>query len=70
MRDCNDILYLEEKRGQHPRPHWLVQGFKEAAKASGLKALAFEGHQFTWEMGRGMPRWVEEKLEIILVSNN
>lgn len=39
-------------------------------EVSGLKGLAFEGHQSTWERGRGTTRWVEDKFDRILVSDN
>lgn len=37
---------------------------------NGLSDLEFEGNQFTWEKGRGTNRWVEEKLDRILVSDS
>lgn len=39
-------------------------------ESCGLRDFGFEGHQFTWEKSRGMARWVEEKLDRILVTDD
>lgn len=67
MRDFNDLLREDEKRGKVPHPRWLLQGFREAVHESGLVELGFEGYKFTWERGRDTYNWVEEKLDCILV---
>ncbi|XP_019197208.1 PREDICTED: uncharacterized protein LOC109191092 [Ipomoea nil] len=68
MGDCNDLLWSGEKEGRVPHPRWLMRGFGEAIRESGLSNFGFEGCQFTWEKGRGTSEWVREKLDRILVS--
>ena len=34
----------------------------------GLMDIPLEGYPFTWERGKGMPKWVEEKLDRCLAS--
>ncbi|XP_019177735.1 PREDICTED: uncharacterized protein LOC109172940 [Ipomoea nil] len=70
MGDLNDILDAREKLGRVPHPQWLIRGFREAVRASGLYDFPFEGYQFTWDRGRGTSNWVREKLDRILVSGN
>lgn len=52
--DFNDLLWKDEKRGRVPHPRWLMQGFGDVIRDSGLQELEFEEYQFTWEIGRGM----------------
>ncbi|XP_019160043.1 PREDICTED: uncharacterized protein LOC109156647 [Ipomoea nil] len=70
MGDLNDILDAREKMGRVPHPQWLMRGFREAVRASGLFDFPFEGYQYTWDRGRGTENWVREKLDRILVSGN
>ncbi|XP_019191691.1 PREDICTED: uncharacterized protein LOC109186215 [Ipomoea nil] len=70
MGDFNDLLHHHEKRGRHPHPEWLLRGFRHAVDSAGLRGLFFEGHQFTWEKGRGTENWVEEKLDRILANDS
>lgn len=70
MGDFNDILSSNEKRGRHPQPQWLINGFRDAVECSGLRELPFEGYQYTWERSRDTLDWVEEKLDRILVSDS
>ncbi|XP_019166531.1 PREDICTED: uncharacterized protein LOC109162266 [Ipomoea nil] len=68
MGDFNDLLWDWEKEGRVPQPRWLLRGFGEAVRESGLSNFGFGGCQFTWEKGRGTCRWVREKLDRVLVS--
>lgn len=68
MGDFNDLLDEREKAGRVPHPSWLMRGFKGAVSDSGLSNFEFDGHQFTWERGRGTQNWVQEKLDRVLVS--
>nr|GMD79921.1 uncharacterized protein LOC109152193 [Ipomoea batatas] len=51
-------------------PEWLLRGFRDAVRESGLFDLGLEGCQFTWERGRGTDRWVQEKLDRVLVTGD
>ncbi|XP_031090908.1 uncharacterized protein LOC115995902 [Ipomoea triloba] len=68
MGDFNDLLWGWEKHGRVSHPGWLLRGFQEAVRESGLEDMGFEGCQFTWEQGRGTQHWVQEKLDRVLVS--
>ncbi|XP_019155316.1 PREDICTED: uncharacterized protein LOC109152193 [Ipomoea nil] len=57
-----------EKEGRLPYPRWLLRGFGDAVRESGLSNFGFDGCQYTWEKGRGTCNWVREKLDRILVS--
>ncbi|XP_031106154.1 uncharacterized protein LOC116010786 [Ipomoea triloba] len=70
MGDFNDLLWDWEKVGRVHHPEWLLRGFREAVSESGLTDFGFEGFQFTWERGRGTERWVQEKLDHILVTGD
>ncbi|CAH9112360.1 unnamed protein product [Cuscuta epithymum] len=45
--DFNDTMFDSERRGQLPQPNWLMQGFRDAIRGSGLRNLQFEGYQWT-----------------------
>ncbi|XP_031121072.1 uncharacterized protein LOC116024317 [Ipomoea triloba] len=70
MGDFNDLLLENEKIGRVPHPGWLLRGFGEVVRESGLSDFAFQGFQYTWEKGRGTDAWVQEKLDRILVSGD
>ena len=64
----NDLLKESDKRGNVEHPAWLFRGFREAVIDCGLMDIPLEGYPFTWERGKGMPTWVEEKLDCCLAS--
>nr|GMD47359.1 peroxidase 64 [Ipomoea batatas] len=70
VRDFNDILSSSEKRGGNPQLNWLLQGFRKAVNSSSLSGFAFKGHQFTWEKSLGKPKWIQAKLDRILVNDS
>lgn len=49
-------------------PGWLLRGFQAAVKESEMSDFGFQGFQFTWARGRGTSRWVQVKLERVLVT--
>ncbi|XP_019176856.1 PREDICTED: uncharacterized protein LOC109172161 [Ipomoea nil] len=61
--DFNDIACLSEKRGIHPHPSTLIEGFNDALNDCGLIDLGMVGGRFTWVKGRGTDAWVEERLD-------
>ncbi|XP_019189512.1 PREDICTED: uncharacterized protein LOC109183939 [Ipomoea nil] len=66
--DFNDLLYQHEKRGGNPHPVCLFRGFGDTVHNCGLVQLPMRGHQFTWEKGKGTERWLEERLDKVLVT--
>ncbi|XP_074341995.1 uncharacterized protein LOC141679392 [Apium graveolens] len=61
--DFNDLLYSTDKRGEHPHPPGLLEGFREAIEGCNLVELELKGGQFTWEKSKGKTNWVKEKLD-------
>ncbi|XP_031108638.1 uncharacterized protein LOC116013122 [Ipomoea triloba] len=61
--DFNDIATPSEKRGLHPHPTNLIDGFNLMLDDCGLFDLGMRGRRFTWERGRGSENWVEERLD-------
>ncbi|XP_019157985.1 PREDICTED: uncharacterized protein LOC109154706 [Ipomoea nil] len=61
--DFNDITCQSEKRGPHPQPTALIEGFNDSLMDCQLFDLGMEGSRFTWEKGRGTEAWVEERLD-------
>jgi len=68
--DFNDILEASEKRGRTIRPHWLINGFRQAVLDAGLSDVPFDGYPFTWFKSLGTPRAVEERLDRALATNS
>ncbi|XP_019154282.1 PREDICTED: uncharacterized protein LOC109150753 [Ipomoea nil] len=66
--DFNDLLYQHEKRGGNPHPVGLLRGFGDTVHNCGLVQLPMRCHQFTWEKGKGTERWLEERLDKVLVT--
>ncbi|XP_060961729.1 uncharacterized protein LOC133031950 [Cannabis sativa] len=66
--DMNNVLSQEDKRGGHPYPNWLIDGFRDILQECGLIDLDIVGHQFTWEKSRGTDNWIEVRLDRALVT--
>ncbi|XP_019182124.1 PREDICTED: uncharacterized protein LOC109177267 [Ipomoea nil] len=61
--DFNDLASPDEKRGLHPHPPALIEGFNQMLDDCGLFDLGMRGRKFTWEKGRGTENWLEERLD-------
>ncbi|XP_074342398.1 uncharacterized protein LOC141679917 [Apium graveolens] len=68
--DLNNILKQEEKRGGHPYPSWLIQGFQQVIDDCDLNDMDMIGYPYTWERGQGTKEWIEVRLDRALVSNS
>ncbi|XP_060959342.1 uncharacterized protein LOC115704505 [Cannabis sativa] len=66
--DMNNVLSQEDKKGGHPYPNWLVDGFRDTIQECGLIDLDIVGHRFTWEKSRGTDNWIEVRLDRALVA--
>lgn len=63
MGDFNDLLYSTDKKGTHPHPRALMEGFPHAIDESLLSKIELSGGQFTWEKGRNSGELVQEHLD-------
>lgn len=61
--DYNELISMEEKRGGQRHPAALLDGFSEVVMECGLRDLGFTGDIYTWERARGTERWVQERLD-------
>ncbi|XP_074358060.1 uncharacterized protein LOC141697539 [Apium graveolens] len=61
--DFNDLLFEADKKGPHPHPQHLMNGFRRAIEDCGLSELDLVGGEFTWEKSKGSPNWVRERLD-------
>ncbi|XP_019184178.1 PREDICTED: uncharacterized protein LOC109179063 [Ipomoea nil] len=63
IRDFNDLASHTEKWGGSVHSDRLIRGFNAALRDCGLNDMGMEGHEFTWEKGKGTERWVQERLD-------
>lgn len=68
--DLNNVTCLDDKIGGDPYPPWLMDGFNEALRDSGLMDLQLTGHQYTWERNRGKQDWIEVRLDRALITDS
>jgi hypothetical protein len=51
--DFKDLLSQEDKKGRHPHPNWLCNGFRSAVSDCDLTDIHLDGYPFTWIKSRG-----------------
>lgn len=61
--DFNDMMYIDEKRGEKDHPYQLLDGLTRTVLECGLWDLGFTGEKFTWEKSRGHNNWIQERLD-------
>ncbi|GAU10318.1 hypothetical protein TSUD_418940, partial [Trifolium subterraneum] len=61
--DFNDLLSQEDKRGNHPHPNWLCNGFRTVVGDCDLTDIHLEGYPYTWIKSRGSSNVIEERLD-------
>ncbi|XP_074342377.1 uncharacterized protein LOC141679915 [Apium graveolens] len=61
--DFNNMLYVTDKKGIHPHPQALFDGFRSTIEDCSLSELALTGGEFTWEKSKGTPNYVRERLD-------
>ncbi|XP_019189526.1 PREDICTED: uncharacterized protein LOC109183953 [Ipomoea nil] len=66
--DFNDLLYQYEKKGGNPHPNSLLHGFGDAIEDCGLAQMPMDGYPYTWDKGKGTVKWLEERLDKVLVT--
>lgn len=54
--------------GGRVHPRVLIEGFNEAVGKRQLMDLGYSGSKFTWERSRGSVRWIQERLDRGLVT--
>jgi hypothetical protein len=67
--DFNDLLSQEDKRGVHPHPNWLCNGFRTAVSDCDLTDIHLEGYPFTWSKSRGRETVIEERLDRAMATS-
>ena len=61
---------FNDKLGGRAHPKGLLDGFCDVLEECELQDLGFTGSPFTWERGRGTVKWVQERLDRGLVTND
>jgi endonuclease/exonuclease/phosphatase family metal-dependent hydrolase len=67
--DFNDLLSQEDKRGLHPHPNWLCNGFRSAVGDCDLTDIHLEGYPYTWAKSIGTPHIIEERLDRAMANS-
>ncbi|PNX96867.1 ribonuclease H, partial [Trifolium pratense] len=67
--DFNDLLSQEDKRGNHPHPNWLCNGFRNAVSDCDLTDIHLEGYPYTWVKSRGTTSVIEERLDRAMANS-
>lgn len=61
--DFNDLTHADEKRGGRDHPYYLLNGFVKTIRDCQLIDLGFVGDKFMWERSRGTAKWIQERLD-------
>ncbi|MCI03614.1 endonuclease/exonuclease/phosphatase family protein, partial [Trifolium medium] len=69
MGDFNDLLSQEDKKGIHPHPNWLCNGFRSAVSDCDLTDIQLEGYPYTWIKSMGTPNVIEERLDRAMTNS-
>jgi hypothetical protein len=48
LGDFNDLLSQQDKKGIHPHPNWLCNGFRSAVSDYDLTDIQLKGYPYTW----------------------
>ncbi|XP_074342376.1 uncharacterized protein LOC141679913 [Apium graveolens] len=57
------MLYVTDKKGIHPHPQALFDGFRSTIEDCSISELALTGGEFTWEKSKGTPNYVRERFD-------
>ncbi|XP_074352761.1 uncharacterized protein LOC141691911 [Apium graveolens] len=68
IRDFNNVVSQNDKKGGRPYPHNLVQGFRDVLEECQLIDMDLQGHRYMWERGVGTSQWIEVRLDRALVN--
>lgn len=66
--DLNDLLYSSDRKGKHPHPQNLLNGFRNVIEDCALSEIELQGGGFTWEKSKGTTDWVRERLDRAFAS--
>uniref|UniRef100_A0A803P924 Reverse transcriptase domain-containing protein n=1 Tax=Cannabis sativa TaxID=3483 RepID=A0A803P924_CANSA len=70
MGDMNNLASQFEKKGGRKYPDRLIDGFLGALDDCNLVDLPLLGYPYTWEKGRDIREWIEERLDRALVTHD
>lgn len=62
-------MCAKDKKGRHPHPHHLLDGFKKDVEDCQLSEIELSGSKFTWEKSKGSENWVREWLDRAFATN-
>lgn len=68
IRDFNNLLSPDDKRGCAEHPNWLLCGFRKVVSDFDLNNLPIQCYSFMWERCKGTDQAMEERLDRALVS--
>ncbi|GAU39458.1 hypothetical protein TSUD_158890 [Trifolium subterraneum] len=68
--DLNDLLSQEDKKGVHPHPDWLCNGFRSAVGDCDLTDIQLNGYPYTWIKSRGTSHVIEERLDRAMANSS
>ncbi|MCH79466.1 endonuclease/exonuclease/phosphatase family protein, partial [Trifolium medium] len=67
--DFNDLLSQEDKRGNHPHPNSLCNGFRSAVSDCDITDIHLTGYPYTWIKSRGSTSVIEERLDCAMANS-
>lgn len=62
-------MEVNEKFGNHDRPTWMINGFRDVVLDCNLVDIPLDGHPFTWFKSLGTERAVEVRLDRAMVNS-
>lgn len=68
--DFNDILHAPNKKGVHPHPASLLNGFRNVVEDCALIEIDLLGRKYTWEKSRGSENWGRERLDRVFATES
>ncbi|KAL8465963.1 hypothetical protein ACS0TY_035172 [Phlomoides rotata] len=66
IRDFNDLLSADDKKGHVDHPQWLFRGSQDAVFDCALIDIPLMGYKFTWFRSRGSSSAIEERLDRVM----
>jgi endonuclease/exonuclease/phosphatase family metal-dependent hydrolase len=69
MGDFNDLLSQEDKKGTHPHPNWLCNGFHSAINDCDLTDIQLEGYPYTWVKSTSTPNVIEATIDRAMANS-
>lgn len=68
--ELNELLHSFNKKDSNAHTSMAISIFQSVVSNYSLHELGIEGPRFTWERGRSTPRWLQEQLDMVIVSSS